>query len=345
MSFHVLNYIRDYPGFTSWTFGKEKLGVPVVEVSLPGGLDMFSRVENGEAMYVSMKYGDDVNKWYDAFRHGAMIWYSVSLGLLTFINMVLSGWRLFNYVKKYGFVLSLAQTILSMILISNTLKFIVVTIDPIYSRGIFGYMASSILQTFTFPISSLTTLLITFYWHEVMTLTSSKVYINIRKKIFVIPLIVFAVGIFLLELGSSIARGLHYNVIKLGNASSGLFISLLVIINVYCIIIGSKIIRRLERSAGMVQKNQRRNKLINVTKGVMLGSVSTMLAIPFLCVIFSEAFRHPVVFIIVFYFIYFFLTIGDTFKILAFGYPSSQISSTKKERTSSSKVEMSKTDD
>lgn len=301
---------------------------------------MFKRAENGEAMFISMKYEDDTNKWYDSFKHGAMIWYSVSLGILTFINIVLSGWRLFNYIRKYGIVGSLAQTILSMILFSNLLKFIVVTIDPIFSRDIFGYMASTILLTFTFPISSLTTLLITFYWHEIITLNSAKVYVNIRKRIFVIPLIVFAVCIFLLELGSSIVRGLHYNVVKLANASSGLFIALLVVINIYCLIIGTKVIRRLEKSSG-IKKNQRRNKLVSVTKGVMLGSVSTMLAIPFLAVIFSETFRQPVVFVIVFYFIYFFLTIGDTFKILSFGFPSTKISSTKKERSSSSKTEMS----
>jgi len=334
-----------FPGFTSWTFGNEFLGVPAIEVSLSGALDMYDRLDKGELTFVSMKKSDDVNKWYDSFKNGGMIWYSVSLSIITLINVILSAWRLQNYIAKVGVTFSLAQTILGLILISNIVKLIVVSVDPIYSRHIFGYLASTILNTITFPISLLTTLLITFYWHEIITMSSSKVYVNIRRKMFVIPAIIFTVSIFILEVASSVVRGLQFTVMKLANASTGLFIALLAIINIYCFVIGYSVIKRLNRSSG-VKNESKKTKLTNVTKGVMLGAASTMLTIPFLSIIFyfMKTFARPDIFILVFYFCYFFLSVGDTFKILAFGFPTTNITSTKDKTNSKSSISSKKSD-
>lgn len=259
-----------------------------------------------------------------------MIWFSVSLSAISLVNIVLSAWRLYNYISKYGVTFSLSQTIIGICLASNIVNLIIVSIDPIYSRAIFGYIVSSLLLTITYPVILITTLLITFYWHEIMTINSTKVYLNLRRKVFVIPLITFSIILFLLQIAGSLARGLRFNINRFIVIASTLFIIQLTSINIYCLVIGYRVSKKIKESAGVNRHSSRKNKLLHVTNYVIISSICSLFSLPCFIIIMTDIFRIPHVFIITLYFVYFFIIVGDTFKILAFGLPSTKINSTKK---------------
>lgn len=296
----------------------------MVEISLPGALHIYDELKNGHPVYILMEYDEEYNIWYEQFNTGVMIFFSVFLGLMTLSNVVIAIWRLANFISTYGLTFSLAQTIMAMVLVSNFFKLIYISIDPIFSRNIFGYMASQVLSTITFPISAITTLLITFYWHEVLEKTSARVYFNLHNKKFIIPAIIFSVGILTLELTTSILRGLQYNTQNLIYVNSGVFIAVLAIVNTYCIYIGLKVTSQVSKNPS-TKKSHRTKKLKQTTHYIIASAVSTSLTIPFLVLTLTSAFRTPAVFIASYFFLYFFLTLGDLFKLFAFGIPASRI--------------------
>lgn len=320
----------DEPGFASWRHLNKKYGIPAVDLSRLAQDELRERLLKKEPVFISFSKEDEKNQWYDALKSGVMIWFSVSLSIIAATNIVLSLWRLINYIRKYGVSYSLSQTIMGICLASNIINLINVSIDPIYSRNIFGFMVSSLLLTLTYPVTLITTLLITLYWHEIMTINSAKVYINLKRKVFIIPLITVSVILFFLQIGGSISRGLRFNANTLISVNAICFIIFLTTINSYCLVIGCLIKKKIKKSAGVSRKSNRRSKLLHVTNYIMISSLSTFLALPFFVIIITNIFRIPYMFIVTLYFIYFFLFISDTIKILAFGLPTTSITSTKR---------------
>lgn len=308
----------------------------MVEISLPGAYDFYRRLELGEQVFISMEYSEEVNIWYEHFHNSGLIFFSVFLSLMAFTNVVISLWRLANFIRAFGVAFTLAQMIMTMILISNILKLVYLAVDPIFSRNIFSYMASQVLNTMTFPISAITTLLITFYWHEVLKKTSAKAYFNLHKKRFIIPSIIFSILIFALEISTSVLRGFQYNVQTISIVATSSFLAVLVVVNIYCLYIGGRVLHQISKSPSS-KKSKRTNRLKTTTRYIIASAITTTFTIPFLVLIWTDAFRNPPVFIAVYFFLFFFLTLGDFFKLLAFGTPSSSVKTSSSSNNSTPK--------
>jgi hypothetical protein len=109
------------------------------------------------------------------------------------------------YLRVKGPELSIPQTCFWIEIAANLVRLTYHGIDPIWCRKLYPQAAGNILLTLTFPVFATTTLLITFYWKELLEAKKLKVvtFINRMKWPFIAAAFVFWGS----ELAASFCRG------------------------------------------------------------------------------------------------------------------------------------------
>jgi len=147
----------------------------------------------------------DDNEFKQFNETGAWVVLSIVIMVFCAICIGLASRKLYNFVKIYGFQLSVAQ-IVFVIEIICSLERMIYVIDPYFTRRIWPYLVGDILLTFSPHFTFLANLMINFYWQEVLSPTNFTVVILLNPYRWII-LAVFIIFL-IFQSASVIATGL-----------------------------------------------------------------------------------------------------------------------------------------
>ena len=315
------------PGFNSyWWHDPSSDNLPVYCYGVPSHqiqpLDSLMRRWNASET-VQIDLSPSLNPWQEIVEGGGWILFQLVMSLASIANLAIAGERFWVIGNVRGFKLSIPLFCLSMEILCNVLRLVVVAVDPVASRLLFPRAANYILFTITQPLNMITTIILVFFFHE-LTSSSKLVQVSFLANTWTkASACVISFVLIFLDLYTSVTR-LETD-FKESNGIS-LFVLYNVIIMMLNIIIATLFIRStwkvrkllLKSTATGKQGDTNKNKGVNnLTKNVFIS------AILLLCEVF---FRFMAVLNIDpwgwFFFIFFGTasSIGkSTFQILAFG--------------------------
>lgn len=155
----------------------------------------------------SVSFSPDTNLWRSEFCNE---WW-----FILFLQVLPSGWcvvnaifavvRLWQYIS-YGLGTTLPVALLSFELLANLLRLLFFGVDPILSRGVYNWTASSILASLSAPFACSASICIAFYWVELTDRRNAKV--STRLVRFKKPAIGIIAFLIVFEVVGSTLRGL-----------------------------------------------------------------------------------------------------------------------------------------
>jgi hypothetical protein len=107
------------------------------------------------------------NPWL-AWNETFMPFFSVFLGLFSAFLIAFSAASLVFKIQSHGTRQKLPIICLVLIICGNILRLLYVAVDPIFSRQIYPFSATHALWTLSQPFTLTVTILITFYWHDII---------------------------------------------------------------------------------------------------------------------------------------------------------------------------------
>mmetsp|Transcript_14966 Transcript_14966/g.20930 ORF Transcript_14966/g.20930 Transcript_14966/m.20930 type:complete len:459 (-) Transcript_14966:52-1428(-) len=141
-----------------------KSSIPAIEISHQDNKDLLKLLkDDSNVMTVVMTEGknditDTENVW-DA--------YSVIFGLYTAACLLLAGYKQYLFIDLHGIQASVPQGCLFLNILSSIFR-LLICIDPPYTRGIFPFQFSAVLDLLNYPILLCASLLMAFYWEDAM---------------------------------------------------------------------------------------------------------------------------------------------------------------------------------
>jgi hypothetical protein len=220
------------------------------------------------------------NTWQPVFESGWLYLVQISLGLFEIANIVLGIIRLRAFIRRdEGVALNIPQVSLAIDLAANLLRLSYAP-DIGGMRRLYNRNANIVLLLISVPFTLTPSLLITFFWHEI--LASNRIDVNSGIKKLKIPFIVASFCLFVLEVIVNILRCL-----PLGLTNTMLFVDGAIYtavglsIGVFYVVTAVRVVRRVKNSERMKDRFTARISLrIGFTSfGLLLSAISTALAI------------------------------------------------------------------
>jgi len=107
----------------------------------------------------------DRNQWTEAFNSILFRFYQFTLFPFSLYNTAKAIEKEYLFIRKYGFNINLVgQASLIVLFFANFIRTITIVIDPIFSTKIIPVEIATFLNSFTFPLDLIATLLIVFFW-------------------------------------------------------------------------------------------------------------------------------------------------------------------------------------
>jgi hypothetical protein len=256
----------------------------------------------------------EINEWDQLSKEGYVIFLQVSCSAFILTNLGLAFYRVGLFIKYVGCTIGLAQICLAAEIIANSIRFVYTAVDPAFTRSIITYTPSSILLTISFPFTFTSIILITFYWYDIISSSSLKIYKFMGKSLK--PCIVAIGLIFLAEIATNVTRSI----------GAGVNVSLLVLGVIYAVFgVAFSIFYWLTAAKVINFLKQRAQQLSNADKMLRKTTTRIMVAgIFIICFIAAAIFlvtpflRIPTAFILFWYAVYMCLNAQSMASILAF---------------------------
>ena len=225
----------------------------------------------------------DPNPWMNVLKYDWVFWITwfgalgAVYGFLTFFAF----YKIIVTIKYKGLHYTVPMVLLVMEFISNFLRLLYVTIDPVWTRRILPYVLSQMASTGTFPFGVYSLMLITFYWYELMNQSRLRA-IPFLSKLHV-PFWIAVFVIYAVELVDSILRGLNF-------ASASILVTLVIafyfVVSLVCIIFflytGFSTLRMINTSRGKEgssrdettkKRKHSRGKLLWTTRLILVSTI------------------------------------------------------------------------
>jgi hypothetical protein len=273
----------DIPGLYNYVRGLETffdVSLPVVIVSQPNYDKLYGWIADEGRNITARILSTDVNPWDATMLSGAMIFYSVFMSAFTGTCLGLAIYKLIMFVRVKGCQESIPQTILVMEIVANTIRFIASVVDPLQSRAVLPYVVSQMLFTTSWPFVIINLLLVSFYWHELMTKTSMK--INSFLSRLRIPFwCIFAV-ILALEIVASLLRALGLNLNTFRLVMGVCYIVIAVACCVFYAVTGLRLTKLMRKASKELMASSRVKRLTRTSKfiySLIAGVVIWLIAV------------------------------------------------------------------
>eukprot|EP01130_Rhizamoeba_saxonica_P003819 TRINITY_DN1583_c0_g1_i2.p1 TRINITY_DN1583_c0_g1~~TRINITY_DN1583_c0_g1_i2.p1 ORF type:complete len:461 (+),score=80.43 TRINITY_DN1583_c0_g1_i2:1505-2887(+) len=161
----------------------DDISVPVVSLAFYDGLTIYNEWEaRNESSFpfppealIGTINNHDFNIWQDVFNTGAFNLFSSFLIIFASTNILFALRKLFIIYKRGQLKLNIGIIILFTLTLANTLRLIVLSLDPITSQCVLPYEFATVLNTLSFPLENVSTLLITFYWMSMIDTSTLEV--------------------------------------------------------------------------------------------------------------------------------------------------------------------------
>jgi hypothetical protein len=316
-----------YPGLGAyiWDGSDSHLTMmPATEVIIADFNFLSDLIKNQTRVVVNMT-SDEYNPWDVAFQQGGIA-FSVVLSPLTLFAMGFAAFKLIYFIKYRGVQVSVVQIVLLFHIIGNAIRFVDSTVDPVMARTVFPLIVQQLLLTGSWPFSSCSTLLISFYWQELIDKTNARVSLFVKKL--KIPFWIISCLIFSMELVSSTLRGTYYPLSVLTTLTGILYIVSETGLSILYFVSGIKIIKYIRASA-KDKTSRRKANLMRTTRSIIISGVLMVFFVVVLAIGgLSNLLYVPWAYWSIWFTIYIFLTVGSIFQIAAFNLPKKGQSTT-----------------
>jgi hypothetical protein len=185
------------------------LSLIAVDVAYDDYLVIKDAVQSESGALIAKINSFDTNVWSNTIDNPGMIVWQVTLAVIHLVVLVFSTITLVQLLKckprfKYYYI---APLICISEILSITLRFVYVAVDPFFTRRIFNYTAGQILKTISFPLGIVTSLLLMYYWH--VLLTSKRISVSSFMKKLLWPFVTLAAVLLLLDFASNVVQSLN----------------------------------------------------------------------------------------------------------------------------------------
>jgi len=240
-------------------------------------------------------------------------------------------------VKRYILLKhsKLARICLLIEAITNLIRATYCAIDPITSQNIFSFQVQRLLTYVTVPWSLATSVLITLFWAESLSGTTTKIEFLSRFKV---HFIVFLVLSIMLELFTSIVHAFRLSVVRIPIAEFAAVLGMCsqLVVALFFMTFGAKVIKLLRMGQKMSGNTSfsRRVHLTRMTKRLIGSGVGMTLFVLSALGTLTPLWFSPNGLFLIFAGMYFALQITSVFQIFAFILPPSKSSIVPKTPTS-----------
>jgi len=232
------------------------------------------------------------------------------------------------------------QITLFIHIISNGIRSVVLFIDPIFSQRVFLYEISTFVNTITFPLETITLLLIAFYWFTLIDDSHIGVYSFLGT--FSIPFGISGAIILIQEIVGGIIRilnipeGLQFIIIL----NAVLYLIIVVPSTIFFFILGFIVLGKTKELTSQTAKDLRR-----ITVRIMVSGIFLILwLIPIILTVTNLLFVTPEAYSTIWFFLYGFLLISSLVQLSALQSPRKRNPNTKSKNSKSKKSKISKKD-
>jgi len=282
----------------------------------------------------------DENHWTTIFKHpGFGMWRLILFSLAVYNFFTAIGKEaLFIHRRKLEF--NVVQITLFVHIISNGIRSVVLFIDPIFSQGVILYEIATFVNTITFPLEVITSLLIAFYWFGLID--DSNIEVSSFLGNLNIPFAISGTVILLQEIIGGIIRvlniGAGLQAIIFVNAI--LYLVIYVPATIFFFIIGFLVLNRTKELRDRLSKKLRR-----VTIRIMVSGIFLLLwLVPIVLTVTQFLFVTPESYVTIWFFLNFFLLLSTLIQLSALQVPrkhnpDSKTSNSKKSKSKKSKKE------
>lgn len=234
---------------------------------------------------------DDFNAWtywYDG-NEVPMIIFTIIIGLQHAAILAYIIGRLLIYWLYGSFMFNISQVSHIIQIITLTIRFVFIAVDPFGSRHILSYFQAQMITTLSFPFIVLSMLLVTLYWHELIHKVDNKV--NPFLSRLKIPFYVACVILLGFEITASYLRGSHSGMIVVTLITGAIYVIsaiATVVFYFYTQYQLNKNFKMLNNTKKRTyQKRQKRTNLDNVNRLVLASGI--MMCVWILLVILGSA--------------------------------------------------------
>ena len=222
---------------------------PVFELTFQQSRDLVGWFANQTTRGVIVSFDkEEANPWQYNID---TVWPAAGIvGIFTSgITLIAAAYKLTLMMWVNGPQLSVGQCVLGIVIVAMAIRFVWCIVDPFGAYGIahFAWVALGLSLAFPFVIGN--TLLISLYWHEMITKTGKKVNLFLNRML--IPFLIFIFLLIAFEFCTALTRGLRYY--SFGLLIANAVVYCVVVAVVLCFFLITKI--RLARLFNRVQKS------------------------------------------------------------------------------------------
>jgi hypothetical protein len=264
----------DMPGLASYAWdGTDATEVMLrtLQISYPSALKLYEYLNTYPEVIVKI-VSNERNLWTEVFTSPMITVFRVILSVMNGLPLLLAAKKLYLFVTRKGCERNIPQLVLIFEIVANTLRIIAVTVDPIQSQRIFPYLLNQVLFTVSWPFSLMATLLITFYWHELIGKTNVNLN-NFLAKMKIPFWCTFGV-LLVVEVLSGVVRGAGFSISIFKIIVGTLYIVLDGAIAIFFLVTGVRLVKALKKMANVATNMENRvRRLKETTQLIYLSSV------------------------------------------------------------------------
>lgn len=191
--------------------------------------------------------GFENSPWRDVRHHPVMIAFQAWFAVLTTAASSIALMKLIAFLTVRGRKISLAIVLLSIEFATNLWRLIYFSLDPVYLGRLFAGPTAHGLSSITWPVGSITMLLVGMYYQEV--LSSTKLQISDNVKRLQKPFLIITLVIVCLEIASSSVRASRVGTLYvLVYITTGYYILASTVLGVYFCVIGARVLSYFKKS-------------------------------------------------------------------------------------------------
>jgi hypothetical protein len=303
------------------------IGILAYEVYFKDWVEVQSMVDNGTEIIITIV--SDGNPWSDVITSiGPMLTWRVVLGGATVGVMIYALYKLIMFVKYQGSHFNVPQVCLALEIIANIWRIFLFVVDPIGCYQQVPTVFSLFVNVISLPFGTATFVLITFYWHEIVSDSSITIHRFLNKlqvPFYVIFLTLIALSTILTILSYYLDFGATKPITIIFLCISGVFLA-------FYIVTAVQIAKRMK--AGQKLKRERRLNRVN-TKMIInaVGRVALIVA----AIVYTAADKSPVIFVVVTDILFAMMVFDSWARVFLFEMPGSGSSTSGGNRSGSDK--------